>query len=292
MLTNTIEEWRVKAYQNNVMQATQQHQSKLEQFCEVGGDFKGNMIAFDSLGTIDPETATGENDDTQYMDVGHYRRWGFAQRERAPILLPETANVDTIHEPTNPYVTAMRGGFERKKDKIIITRALDTVMTGEMGDTPKAFPTSQIIAADGTGFTLDKMLEIKERFGISDADEIQDGRRVICVISPRQITDLLSITEVRSKDFNDVGTLYHGKVVCFMGLWFTKHNKLLKDENDNRRCLAFVEQSIGLTRAHNPLFRIGQESTKNYRWSIFSQMEYGAVRKRDEEVLDVRCVES
>nr|VFK12049.1 MAG: hypothetical protein BECKLPF1236B_GA0070989_102914 [Candidatus Kentron sp. LPFa] len=286
--TGSIETWRVKAFRENVRYAVGQKESRLSPYCDQDGDQIGDLTFFDNIGQALPQKKTQDKTDSPDMELDHGRRAASYESYEWGTLIPKKAKLETLHDPANKYTVAATHGFNVRKDDEIIRAAFAPARTGEKGDTIVTFPSRQIIPHNNEGLTLDKLLLMNQWFA---EDDVEMEKNRMCIISAAQITDLLKIPEIQSAEQNMIKTLYHGKIVYFMGFHFVHSQKLDKDENGNRKVIAFLDGAFGLGKPGNIEVNIAPDPGKSFRTRIYMEMEIGSVRKEDKYVLQVLCKE-
>ena len=110
-------------------------------------------------------------------------------------------------------------------------------------------------------------------------------------MSPRQISDLLNITEVTSSDFNTVKALANGEINSFLGFNFIVSNRLALSST-TRSCIAFAQDGIALGIGKDVNARIDERSDKSYATQVYYCTSIGATRMEEAKVVEVQCTES
>jgi hypothetical protein len=197
-----------------------------------------------------------------------------------------------LTDPKSPYANAQAYELGRTIDDIIIAAALGDVSTGVAGATTVAFKDDSIsINGDGTATTLgtlavsgteviidlEKILLMLQIFNDEDVDPDIPKH---WVVSPKDLADLLNITEVGSADYNTVKTLIQGKVDTFAGFKWHWSTRLPLDaaSEATRRSFAWAEDGIILGLGENITSRITERDDKNYSVQVYSEMSAGAIR--------------
>src|SRR5690606_16720791 len=157
-------------------------------------------------------------------------RWAVRQGFDMGNLLDkdDAMNLAPLVLPTSDYVKSHTNAYHRDSDDIAWQAALGNVLTGELGATPLALPTTQWIGKGGavgvdtgtaTGLTVGKLITANEI--LEDADLEDDAPRVL-VVTAKQLTNLLNTTKVTSADYASVKALVNGTIDTFMGFKFKK----------------------------------------------------------------------
>lgn len=281
----------VKQYNENVTFLSQQKSTKLRDKVEVV-DLKGKKGAYDALGPTKPTKRTGRHGDTKLVNTPHYRRWITSATYDWADLVDDEDKLKMLYDPTHPYAVNAGMAFARQKDDVIISALFADVLYGEDGDQTLTWASDgadQIIAETGTdGMTLAKLLEAQEIKGLADVDE---DEKWYMAISPKQLTNLLNTTEVKSADYNSVKALVKGEINEFMGFEFVRTNRLLTTGN-MRRCAAWCKSGLYLAEPKNVTTDIGPRRDKNNATQIFVTMNLGAVRMEEVKVIEIQCYEA
>jgi hypothetical protein len=180
----------------------------------------------------------------------------------------------------------------RAMDDVVIAALGGTSYTGETGSTSVALPSAQkpYSASQSDGLTITKLLEAKKILDLADVDPSLPR---FIVVSPKQISDLLNTTEVKSSDFNTVKALAQGQLDSFLGFKFIVSNRLKFDatNTDDRLCYAFTSDAIKLAVGQDVLARIDERADKSYSTQVYYAMSIGATRMEEEKVVEIACDE-
>jgi len=229
--------------------------------------------------------------DTKWGSIEHHQRWVFPSdfSLSLPISKPDPGRM--LVDPRSPYAEAMRAAYARKCDDLIINAATADARIGRYDDmraTP--LPAGQIIADQNAGLTIDKLIEAREML-IAANNDPNEPRYLAC--SERQISNLLSTTEVQSVDYNSVKALVHGEVDSFMGFKFISTERLLMTPGSPnvRHCFAWVKSGLKFC-TWNPLdFKADQRPDKNYIWQLWESATIGATRTQEKKIVQINCTE-
>lgn len=148
------------------------------------------------------------------MNVAHSRQPVVLQRWLAPeytdIFDKDEVNFSEMQE----LAVTIAKALQRREDQLII----DVLAAGTYSTTPTTGDpdTGLDIAVGGTGMTIAKLREARERF---DDLEIEEGEQSI-ILTAKAKRDLLGTTEVTSSDFNTVKALVNGDIDTYMGFKF------------------------------------------------------------------------
>lgn len=274
-------------FNTNWIHRTQQMKARLDAFVEEE-NFSGERKRYDRIGAQNSHERTERKGPTHIQDVNSDSRWAYRRSFDLGNTLDkdDAKNLGQLVLPTSDYVKSHASAYNRDKDVIAWSAAIDPVITGELGTTSFALPSSQKIVHGSTGLTLAKLISANEI--LEDAD-LEEGAQRVLVVSPRQLTNLLNTTEVKSADYNTVKALVNGTITSFMGFEFKKSTKLRKD-GSTRTCVGWVKGAIKRTVGAMSS-DISIRKDLSYATQIYSEWQLGATRVYDEGVIVIECTE-
>ena len=287
-MAESIEQYRVEQYQNTIRILVQQKASRLEGTTIPPIQVTGDALYWERMGATEAVELVTRHDDTPNIEVDHSRRKQTATPRVWATLLDTQDQVRMLVDPKNYYNQIARMAFNRAKDSVIITALGGTAYSGQAGATSVVLPSAQKIAHGSVGLTISKLMTAKERL---DADEVDEDMERYIAVAARQITNLLETTEVKSADYNTVKALVEGKINTFMGFKFIR-TQLLDLTASVRYCYAYAKGAIGFGTLKDIESKIDQRSDKNYAWQVWGQMDIGATRIEEEQVIEIACSES
>ena len=275
----------VQQYSANVQMLSQQMGSLLRDKVRVES-VTGKNAFLDQVGSVTAVEKTSRHSDTPQIDTPHARRrLSMADYEFAD-LIDQSDKVRLLIDPTSSYAQAAAMAMGRAIDDVIITAALGTAYTGETGSTSTA-NANQIVHASA-GLNIAKLRTAKQTLDLSDVDP-SIPRHII--VSPKQISDLLNITEVTSSDFNTVKALANGEINTYLGFNFIVSNRLSLS-GTTRSCIAFAQDGLALGIGKDVNARIDERADKSYATQVYYCMSIGATRMEEDKVVEVQCTES
>jgi len=206
-----------------------------------------------------------------------------------------------LPDPRSPVAMNQVRSLGRKKDDLLITAALGPASIGKAGGSSVAFKDeSSSIHGDGTiaavgtlatpdgagaeaDITLAKLLTMMRLFNDED---VEPDIPKYWAVTPKDIEDLLNLTEVGSADYNTVKTLVQGKVDTFAGFDFFWCNRLTVDGTDGTttRTIAWAQDGLILASIGDISTRIEEAERLDFAWVLFSKMDLGAVRMEGAKV--------
>ena len=275
----------VQQYSANVQMLSQQMGSLLRDKVRVES-ITGKNAFLDQVGSVTAVEKTSRHSDTPQIDTPHARRRISLSDYEFADLIDQQDKVRLLIDPTSSYAQAAAMAMGRAIDDVIISAALGTAYTGETGSTSTANANS--IAHGSGGLTVAKLRTAKQTLDLSDVDP-SIPRHII--VSPRQISDLLNITEVTSADFNTVKALANGEINTYLGFNFIVSNRLALSST-TRSCIAFAQDGIALGIGKDVNARIDERADKSYATQVYYCMSIGATRMEEAKVVEVQCTEA
>ena len=275
----------VQQYSANVQMLSQQMGSLLRDKVRVES-ITGKNAFLDQVGSVTAVEKTSRHSDTPQIDTPHARRRISLSDYEFADLIDQQDKVRLLIDPTSSYAQAAAMAMGRAIDDVIITAALGTAYTGETGSTSTA--NANQIVHGSAGLNIAKLRTAKQTLDLSDVDP-SIPRHII--VSPRQISDLLNITEVTSADFNTVKALANGEINTYLGFNFIVSNRLALS-GTTRSCIAFAQDGIALGIGKDISARIDERADKSYATQVYYCMSIGATRMEEDKVVEVQCTES
>lgn len=290
-MSNQITTAFVQQYSSNVQMLSQQMGSLLRGVVDVES-VVGKNAFFDQVGKTTAVLRSSRHADTPQIDTPHSRRRvSLADYEWAD-LIDNADKVRLLIDPTSSYAKAAAAAMGRAMDDVIIAALGGTAYTGETGSTSVALPSGQkpYSASQTDGLTVAKLLKAKELLDLADVDPSLPR---FIVVGPKQISDLLNTTEVKSSDFNTVKALAQGQLDSFLGFKFIVSNRLKFDatNTDDRLAYAFTSDAIKLAIGQDVIARIDERADKSYSTQVYYAMSIGATRMEEEKVVEIACDE-
>lgn len=171
---------------------------------------------------------------------------------------------------------------------------------GEHGDVAVPFDTNNVVVHGGVGLTKNKLLDMQEMMGLYDLDTEEE--MPILLVTPKQKTDLMGITEYVNADYQDGKPLVRNELKSWLGFRFVMFNPSstgaykrggsLTLNSTTRRLPCFLPS--GLHRGVWTEFdgRIGERGDKGYAQQIYGKARSAVVRTREEKCFLLECTES
>ncbi len=278
----------VEQYKSNVFHLSQQKGSRLRDAVRTE-TVVGKSHFFERIGSTAAQKRTSRHSDTPRVDTPHSRRKVTMEDYDWADLIDQEDKVRMLISPESEYAQAGAWAMGRAMDDAIIDAASGNAFGGVAGGSTVALPSGQKIAHGSAGLSVTKLIEAKE---ILDANSVDPEEARFCVVTSKQLSDLLAITQITSADFNSVKALVQGDIDTFMGFNFIRTERLDTNSSSNRLVLAFAQSGIGLAVGQDVQTRISERADKNYATQVFLSMTIGATRIEDEKVVEIECTES
>lgn len=289
MAINTQNQVHIKQFADDIIHAVQQKNSRLDGTVQRKIGISAEEFYFNKLGSVELQEKTQHYSPTPLVDPIHSKRKVISTRFHQGIAI-DSYDQDRALVTLQPnYMEMLMYAAKRKKDEIIIGALGGTAYEGKDGTIPVALPAAQKIAASATGMTLTKLLSTKEIMDGADVDE-EIARNI--VLSAKQLTNLFNTTEIKNADYNTVKALAEGKIDTFLGFKFIRSQKLLVDGSSARLCYAYTEKALGLAINKDMKTKIGENPDKSFATIGYIELDMGATRIEDKEVVEIACVES
>lgn len=277
-----------KEFATTLYLLSQQSGSKLMGTVRHETDFTGEAKFYNQYGEDEAKEKNTRHQDIEYNADDYSRRMVTPKLAYWSKLIDTEDEISMGLDPKSALMTAGKNCIGRKIDDYILTALRGTAMTGSDGTTETALGSGQKVAADGTGLTLDKILDAQEI--MNDADVPEDER--YWVYGPKQLKDLLKITEVTSIDFNAQKALVAGRMSAFLGFTWIMSTRLTLSST-TRYNMAYHRQGILLASQGGVNTAIDKIVTKvKQPWQLYADIYCGATRMEEEMVVEVSCIES
>ena len=281
----------VEQYSANVSLLAQQTGSKLRSAVDVES-VRGKNAFFDQIGVTAAQLRTSRHGDTPQIDTPHSRRRVSLATYEWGDLVDDPDKVRMLIDPTSTYAKAAAAAMNRSIDDVIITAMNASADTGVAGGTSTALPSTQKTSTSDSGDGL-SVAKLRSAKYILDNNDIDPSLKRFLVCGPKQIQDLLAITEVTSSDYAVVKALATGTVDSFLGFQFIMSTRLNLDATypTDRLVFAFTEDAIKLAIGKDVSAKISERADKSYSTQVYYSMDLGATRMEESKVVQIPCNE-
>lgn len=240
----TITQAFVQQFDTTISQQAQQKKSRFEPRVKDRGNITGESFTANKLDAIEdtPENTT-RHGDTVWSDANHSTRVALMQDFYQALPVDRADEPKVLANPTGDYMDSLLSAWNRRKDRIIYSAAIGNSQTKEGAQI--ALPSSQIIAAGGTGFTKSKLIMTKKLFRANEADgEADTPQELFIAYTSDMLEDILNDNTLTSKDFLAIQMLQEGNVAGkWMGLNWVPYERV-NNTAGTLRTVAWAKDSI------------------------------------------------
>lgn len=290
-----------ESYHNAVTLNLQQKGSRLSN-C-VRFEYQNTQRGFyDQIGPTEAVDITSAHEDTPLINTQFDRRMILLQTSDWADLIDTEDKLHLVEDPTSSYALNAAYALGRVKDRRIIEAALGNSYSGNDGNTIVSLPGSQVISSsfgstDGKpcGLTVEKLRIARQM--LDDAD-IDDDEEQYCIVTAKQIADLLRSVEVTSDDYNTVRSLVDGKLNTFLGFTFKRVSSTLLPKVANGKASSFIRSVICFSKS-GLLFSMPEDiktdisyrKDKRMAIQVYASLSCGATRMNERKVIKIEALE-
>lgn len=293
--------------------AYQQRASRMRFVCEEKPCQGEESATFHEYGTVEAVDFEGRLQTNLDLPAARSRRWiQYDSEYGSGEHLPEADKWRQAMDPQSKLMQTHSAAVSRRNDYEILKGMLGTTYSGKTPTTAHTLDAANTvdvaIGGANSGLNIDKLIAIREAFGIEDVD-IEASMRPQMFITWRQMTDLLKIAELRQKDTGiDAEAVQRtGKLMNYMGIDFTlvspriykvkaepAPNTFWKDSaaKSVRYCPVVMPKAITLGVWQEVRGRIWNDTSKRNVPVIEISANIHASRDREGAVLRVECFEA
>ena len=277
----------VEQYKSNVMDLVQQKGSRLRS-AVMSDTVQGKKKFYEQVGTTNAQLRTSRHADSPLVNTPHLRRSMTLEDYEWGDLIDNADRVRLLIDPTDAYARNAAWAMGRAMDDVIISALLGTSYTGVSGGTSTALPSTQKIAHNSTGLTIEKLITARKIFNSNDLDT---DEQLYMAVNAAMLEDLLLETEVQSADYNTVKALVRGEIDTFLGFKFIHTERLGTDATPNRQCIAWAKSGIQLGIGADIKASVAPRADKSFSTYVYYSMCLGATRLEEEKVVEIAVVE-
>lgn len=293
-----IQQVFVDAFRDNLRHLTQQKTAKLRPYTDQWSP-EAETGAWDRLSAADmvPKTRNAATGDARRLWT---RRIAIATTYKDHELVEVEDPSMMLQDPNSNLVTSMGFAAGRRIDDTIIAAAIGSATSVERdplhpaGDgttTPTLIPlpVDQTVG-DGTGpMSFDLVTEIQEKFMLADIDP--DVPKIF-VVGPRQVRELMNLTENTSADYVEARRLQqYGIAPNWLGFTWIASTRLTGASGE-RDCFAMTYDAVGLHMPQDLTTFVMRDPSQQYAWRPYCQMNLGAVRVEDNKVVRAQVADA
>jgi len=294
----SVQNAHVEAYKRNVIHLAQQRGSRLRPTV-VSEVVNASVHNFERIGTTSAVVKSGRNATTPNIEVPHDRRQVGLTEYQWASLIDRGDDIRTLIDITGKYSVNGAMAMGRQWDDLIIAALSADAVTKVPTTNPAggdytlgtaSLPSTNIIAntiGGNTTMNLGKLLAAKEQLLSSDVDE--DYEKMYCLVTSKQLHELLAVTEITSSDYNSVKALVNGEINTYLGLNFIRTERLETRSADTVG-LVYCESAVGLAIGEDMMARVSERFDLSYSDQVYFEFVAGAVRLEEEKVIEILTV--
>lgn len=285
-MANTIDKAFVEQFRSNVVHLSQQQGSRLRRSVN-SVTTRAEKHNFERIGVVEAVEKTTRHTDTPVLNVPHSRRVVSMKDWQWADLVDEEDKIRMLINPESEYAKAGAWAMGRVYDDLIIDAARADATDGD--GNAVSFDANNVVAVGTSGMTITKLLAAREILLANDVDEYMEP--MWCVVTAKQMTDLLNTTEITSADYNSVKALVNGEINQFLGFNFIRTERV-DATTTTRHCLAYCQSAIGLAIGRDVISRIDPRPDKSYAMQVYLAFTADATRIEEEKVVQIDCSEA
>lgn len=300
-MSTVITPARIDAFRGNVLDLAQQKGSKLraktDYFSPQAETGAWDRLSAGEMSAKSRDTASSGNETGRVFS----RRIAIATPWNDHELVEQEDPSMMLVDPKSKLVRSLGYAAGRKMDDIIIAAAIgnateiarDQPHTGNHTPSSVALPSEQIAGDGTTPMSFDLVTEVQEIFTTNDIDPEEPK---FFVIGPRQLRELMNLTENTSADYVQMKQLQqYGMAPNWLGFDWIVSTRLTDPSgastqlggtgDGTRACFAATYEAIGLHVPEEMTAKCAEDASQQYAWRPYVQMTLGAVRVEDSHVV-------
>lgn len=286
-MPDTINRQFVTQFDSSLRTLAQQKDSRLRKTVYDRGAIEGASFTINNLGSVEMDEVLVRLGDTIWGDPDHTAR-NVPLRDFYKALPLDKFDIPKMK--VNPvtggqYMKQLVAARNRKIDDIIFQAALSPIVALD-GSVTFTLPSSQIIAAGGTGLTKAKIIQTKAIFRQNETDDVEDGQELYFLYDSLAMTQIMSDTTLTSADFMAVKMLQEGKLTeKWMGFNWIPFERVLNNAGV-RTTAAYSQDAIHFGYG-DERGDVDKRPDKRNAWQVSMEGSYGAGRQDEKKVVQV-----
>lgn len=297
----TVDAGAMENFQDSFHSLAQQTDSQLVQSgVAVFLPSKGKTTHYARIGRIELVEVDTRNPDKQISDYALDNRQFTKRRFTKTIQIDAKHDInELLKDPTSDILMQLNHGKERVIDRIIVSSAIGSVLTGAPETSPvtTSAATDGVVTVDATaGLTYEKVQEITENF-INNELPMSLIKGSLFAIAGTENTALMGEAEFISSDYIDARPVTEGVqtsagtygIALFGGSktgGITVNNPVLPESGTTRNCVVMTRDSVALSMELAAL-EVTKSATKVNSWDITIDFWINAMRTEGVRVQQV-----
>ncbi len=288
-MADSIEQWRVAAFGDNVHHLVQQKVNRLMPWVRVASGLTGKVKYWDRISGSEMQQQTIRNGDTQWVQIEESRRACFKANYVWSRPVDEEDQLEHLHNLTSELGIAASYAVNRRKDQTIIDAISGSAAYGEAGASSIALPSAQK-ETTASGNTLAKLIASIRL--LTNVDVVPDPSNVAYLHSPASLEDLLNLSTFTSRDFNPFMALMTGQIYSYLGMtWIMSTLLPIVSSTNVRGTYLFTKEAVGFAEWVSVKASVKQRADKNDLWQVLVKTMHGGVRIEDQLVVENQVTE-
>jgi len=306
MSTTGLTQLYTESFSTNLRLRLQQKGSRLRSTVMEGFHVGKQASPVDYMAAIQTKAVQGRFQPIEATDNDYQRRWVVPASKDVSQLFDTFDKLKTIEDPQSQAVVNASNAMGRDWDDVLIANAFAVATISNVDGTSlttESFSTSSYGISekfgDGStavGMTVDKLIEAIRIFEHSHVDiEDQENEARTLIIGSTQRSNMLKLTEVVSREFNDRPVLQNGQLISFLG-WGIKGSERLNygtgigSSSNTRQCIAYVKSGLYLGIWQDVTFDVDRrKDLQGLPWQVYGMHTFGASRLEPGRLLRIDC---
>lgn len=286
--TSTIPNYFVQQWDTSIRETAQQRDSRLLSRVTDRGTIVGDAFTINTEGTVEFEPNLVRHSDTEWSEILHTARLVSMQDFFTAIPLDRNDIPKMLVNPVTGgnYMAQLMNAKNRKIDSIIYAAALGTQPYKD--GTSVALPSSQKIAAGGTGLTKAKVIQALTLFRANEADDYS-GEDITILYNSVAMGEILGDTTLTNNQFLAGQMLQSGKIAQnWLGATWIPYEKL-NNVSGTYSTVMFAKSGIEFGRGFEE-GDVSKRPDKKNLWQVSMAASYGAGRQDEAKVVQIDFV--
>lgn len=284
----TIDNAKVKTFENNVRHLAQQHESRMRLWCQEK-DITSASHSFKRIGAQSLAPKNGRRQATPVNDSVWSNRIATPTPYDGGDTVESEDEAAMIINPSSEICTAFGYAVKRQYDDILINACFSNTLD-EAGNV-NAFPAAQGLGDYTTEFDFVFTTAVNTLFL---KNEIPAEVEKAIVIGPNQARKLLHETRATNSQFvGQAQALVDGGFIRkWMGFTWIVSNRLLAPAAGQIDCIALTKRALGLLVTQDLFMRVAEDPSISFATRIYTKLVAGACRVEDEQIVRLKLKDS
>jgi hypothetical protein len=284
-MATTIDQSYIDTFEQNLRHLAQQEETRLRHTVTERGAGSENhnwerlasAEATQKTHTVVTATPDGDRAWSRRVSVANTWHDGEVTQQEDPSMM--------LVDPNSNLVTSLAYSMRRAMDGIIVRAANENSLDGD--GNPVAYNAAQTIGTGAESISFDLITQVQENFMNNN---IYPEVPKVAVIGPKQMRQLMNLTEMTSSDYVQAQALQaYGIVPNWLGFtWICStllNTSLTTPLTDEIYCLFYTKRALGLHVPMDVMARVAEDPGNSFAWRIYCQFTAGATRVEDEHLV-------